>query len=263
MKYKGENIFNINDFNKPIYVNNRKFRTENTTNYFEQSRIEAISFEKENGIIKNTNLITEVDCPVCEGTKNRQLFVKWGFKIVECSKCSHVFVKNQIKSEKLEELYTSSDIDKQFQVRKSEDSDLKRYWILLYAKYLQLLTTIHSDKKKINLLDVGAGGGEFIEMCKSIPHPIELYAMEFSEYSKEHLINIVGENRLYRKSISETNFGRTKFDVITLWGVLEHISNPYKELLKCSKILTKTGNILILVQLFHLKALAYIFDYQH
>jgi hypothetical protein len=28
--------------------------------------IEANSFEKENGIIKNTNLITEVDCSVSE-----------------------------------------------------------------------------------------------------------------------------------------------------------------------------------------------------
>ena len=80
--FEAIDIFNIDDFDKPIYVNNREFRTENTTNYFEQSMIEANSFEKENGIIKNTNLITEVDCPVCEDTQNRQLFVKWGFKIV-------------------------------------------------------------------------------------------------------------------------------------------------------------------------------------
>ena len=247
MKYKGVDIFNIDDFDKPIYVNNREFRTENTINYFEQSMIEADSFEKENGIIKNTNLITEVDCPVCEDTENRQLFVKWGFKIVECAMCSHIFVKNQIRQEKLEDLYSSSDIDKQAKVRKNEDSGLSRYWTLLYAKYLQLLTIRHADKEKINLLDVGAGGGEFIEMCKDIPHPIELYAMEFSDHSKEHLTNIVGENRFYNKGISEINFGRNKFDVITLWGVLEHMSNPYNELLQCSKILTKTGNILILV----------------
>ena len=30
MKYKGVDIFNIDDFDKPIYVNNREFRTENT-----------------------------------------------------------------------------------------------------------------------------------------------------------------------------------------------------------------------------------------
>ena len=147
MKYKGVDIFNIDDFDKPIYVNNREFRTENTTNYFEQSMIEANSFEKENGVIKDTNLVTEVDCPVCEGTENRQLFVKWGFKIVECAMCSHIFVKNQIRPEKLESLYSSSDIDKQAKVRKKGDSDLSRYWLLLYAKYLQLLTIKHSDKK--------------------------------------------------------------------------------------------------------------------
>jgi 2-polyprenyl-3-methyl-5-hydroxy-6-metoxy-1,4-benzoquinol methylase len=247
MKYKGVDIFNIENFKIPIYVDNREFRTANTKNYFEQSMIEANSFEKEDGVIKNKDLIIEVDCPVCEDSKNRQLFVKWGFKIVECSTCSHIFVKNQIRPEKLKDLYSSSDIDKQAQVRKKGDSELSKYWTMLYGKYLQLLTVKHSQKKKINLLDVGAGGGEFIEMCKDIPYPFELFAMEFSDYSKKHLASIVGENRLYRKSISEVDFGDNKFDIITLWGVLEHISNPYKELLKCSKILTKTGNILILV----------------
>ena len=48
-------------------------------------------------------------------------------------------------------------------------------------------------------------------MSKNIPHPIELDAMEFLDHSKEHLTNIVGENRLYSKSISEINFGRNKF----------------------------------------------------
>ena len=39
MKYKGVDIFNIDDFDKAIYVNNKEFRTENTKNYFEQSMI--------------------------------------------------------------------------------------------------------------------------------------------------------------------------------------------------------------------------------
>jgi len=44
MKYKGVDIFNIEDFNKPIYVNNREFRTKNTKDYFEKSMVEANDF---------------------------------------------------------------------------------------------------------------------------------------------------------------------------------------------------------------------------
>lgn len=256
MKYKGLKIFDIIDFDTPIFVENRGFRTSNTKNYFEQSMIEASDFKKENGVIKDPGLVDEVDCPVCESNLKRHLFVKWGFKIVECSECKHVFVENQIKPSKLEDLYSSSDIDKQAKVRKKNDSDLEKYWTLLYGKYLYLITTKHQSKKKIKLLDVGAGGGEFIEMCSEIPFPFELYAMEFSDHSKDYLASIVGEDRLFRKSIIETNFGENTFDIITLWGVLEHMSNPYEELLKCSNILSKDGQILILVPNIYSRAFA-------
>ncbi|MBL7095381.1 class I SAM-dependent methyltransferase [candidate division KSB1 bacterium] len=171
------------------------------------------------------------------------MFVKWGFIIASCQICEHTFVKNQIIPSKLEELYTNSEVDKQFQKRK-EAGDLFKYSILLYAKYLQLLK--EKNIQNLMLLDVGAGRGDFIGLCDEICN-YELHAMEFSESSADYLISIVGKNNFYRTAISNTNFSGKKFGVITMWGVLEHINNPINELIKCKEILDDDGKILILV----------------
>jgi len=250
MIYKNVNIPKIFDFNIPVFVENRNFRTNNTKHYFDLSFNEVGDLPKQNGVIVSTDLVHFVDCPVCEQRNNRQLFVKWGFKVVACNTCSHVYVENQILPNNLEDLYTSSQSDKQAKIRKKDDSELSKYWTLLYSKYLQLLQKETSNNL---LLDLGAGGGEFLELCKELSD-YKLYAMEFSEYSAEHLTEVVGAKKLYRDRISETDFNGVKFDAITMWGVLEHMDKPYIELVKCKEILSKNGRILILVPNFYSRA---------
>ena len=242
-KYKDISIPKVENYRKPVYVENQNFRTKTTKDYFDLALQEASDIPKENGLIVASDYVHFVNCPVCNSSKKKQLFVKWGYKIVNCIYCDHTFVENQILPSKLEEYYKNSQVDKKFQERKKEKK-LNNYWMLLYSKYLQLLNKKNPDIT--SLLDVGAGGGDFISICHELTD-FDLHAMEFSENSAEYLTSIVGENNLYRKTISETDFGDLTFDVITMFGVLEHISNPLQELKKCKEILSDKGTILILV----------------
>jgi 2-polyprenyl-3-methyl-5-hydroxy-6-metoxy-1,4-benzoquinol methylase len=250
-KYKNIEIPDIVDFEKPVHVENRNFRTKNTDNYFELSSKEAIDFPNKDGLIVSEDYVNFVDCPVCGSKNNKQLFVKWGFKHSVCMKCDHTYVENQMNTSKLKELYKNSDIDKQFQLRKKQDNDLNKYWILLYAKYLKILQK-NSPNNSL-LLDVGAGGGDFLALCDEVTD-FELHAMEFSENSVEFLETIVGKNNLYREEISNTEFNGIQFDIITMFGVLEHINNPVKELKKCKEILSVNGKVLILVPNLYCRA---------
>ena len=243
-KYKGIEIPYFEDFQKPIHVDNRNFRTKNTDKYFELSSHEAINFPHEDGLVVSENYVRFVRCPVCESDNDRQLFIKWGFKVSVCDECGHTFVKNQLIPEKLGELYKSSEVDKQFQVRKEQDKALNKYWTLVYAKYLQKLK--ENTNENVSLLDIGAGGGDFLSLCDKLTK-FELHAMEFSENSAPFLRSIVGEDHLYRDKISNTNFNKKKFDIVTMFGVLEHIDNPIEEFIKCKEILGKDGKMLILV----------------
>lgn len=242
--YKGVEIPTFENFETPIHVENRNFRTKNTDKYFELSSDEAINLPQEDGLVVSSDYVRFVNCPVCSSNDDKQLLVKWGFKVSICKVCEHTFVKNQLTPSKLGELYKYSEVDKLFQARKKQDQGLNKYWTLVYAKYLQKLKENLGDNAV--LLDIGAGGGDFISLCDELTE-FELHAMEFSENSAALLTSIVGSDNLYRDKISDTNFGDNKFDIITMFGVLEHIDNPVKELKKCVDILNKDGKLLILV----------------
>ena len=109
--YKGIEIPYFEDFEKPVHVENRNFRTKNTDKYFELSSNEAINFPHENGLVVSNDYVRFVSCPVCGSNNDKQLFVKWGFKVSVCKVCEHTFVKNQLTSEKLGELYKSSEVE--------------------------------------------------------------------------------------------------------------------------------------------------------
>lgn len=46
---------------------------------------------------------------------------------------------------------------------------------------------------------------------------------------------------IYNKAIELIDFGEKKFDVITLWHVIEHLENPLKTIRKACKILSDNG----------------------
>ncbi len=250
-EYKAIDLPIIQDFNKPIFVENRHFRTKSTDEYFKAAYIEANSFPKVDGLIIGKELVDFIDCPVCKSKDKKELFVKWGFKISVCCNCEHVYVENQIKASVLSSLYTSSDVDEKFQER-NEDKDLFKYSILLYNKYLQILKKKFDGKEC--LLDIGAGDGMFLEFLSAVSN-FKLSAMEFSKKSEVFIKSIVGEVNFYNQAISKTSFNNKSFKIITLWGVVEHMSNPLEELSKCKSILDKDGRILILVPNFYSRAL--------
>ena len=250
-KFENIDIPIYEDFSKPVIVDNRNFRNENTDKYFEMSHKEVIDLPNENGLIVSEDHVHFLACPVCNSNKDKQLFVKWGFQLSVCTVCDHTYVKNQLLESRIIELYATSEVDKLQHTRKTHEG-LNRYWTLLYAKYLQKFQDSASNKNS-RLLDVGAGDGQFISICNSLSN-FELHAMEFSENSAEFLKSIVGEKNFYQEKISNTNFNETKFDFITMFGVLEHISQPRVELGKCKEILNKNGKILLLVQNLYSRA---------
>ena len=118
VEYKGVEIQNINDYEQPVYVDNKNIRTEDTEKYFELALEETNDWAKSNGVIISEEYVQFVDCPVCGSSVKTQLFIKWGFKIAACNRCQHGYVENQLHQLKLKELYASSELDKQFQTMK-------------------------------------------------------------------------------------------------------------------------------------------------
>ena len=95
------------------------------------------------------------------------------------------------------------------------------------------------DKKNPALLDVGCGGATFLDVCKQNGWSVE--GVDPSPSSHHSAL----EN--YRINVHHGDFGQVEFnksfDVITLWGVLEHMSDPIATIKKAESLLNKGGII--------------------
>ena len=244
------------NLNQPIIINNRNLRKKYSTikKHFEECKKDALSFPQIDNVVKDRKFVNFIRCPSKHSdNKNnyKDLFVKWGFIHSECRNCGHVFVRNQLKGEILKKLYDKSKADI-LQRKRRKNNIYNNYWNQVYLKYLDFLI---NKKKKIKLLDVGCGDGAFLKLIKLNFENVSLYGSEFTYHVYKYLSRLLATNLFYKQELSEIkkkiNF---KFDLITFWGVLEHLIEPLTALKNAEKILETNGKILILVPNYNSKA---------
>lgn len=103
---------------------------------------------------------------------------------------------------------------------------------------LKLLNSFPVKKKKV--LDIGAGTGEFLAVCKKNNWKVAGVEPNFSARKEAATKKI--------KLKSDINaFEGKRFDVITLWHVLEHIPNLTEYIETLKTLLKKNGRLVIAV----------------
>jgi 2-polyprenyl-3-methyl-5-hydroxy-6-metoxy-1,4-benzoquinol methylase len=106
------------------------------------------------------------------------------------------------------------------------------------------LHLIHSLSSKGTLLDIGAGTGEFLLICKK--NGWQVTGIEPSDKAKA----IAQKKRIH----IETALGGLPdhaFDVITMWHVLEHVPDLNHQLDELKRLLKPNGTIIIAVPNFN------------
>ena len=171
------------------------------------------------------------DCPICESDK-RQLGIEINqeIKIYECRSCSLAYVDPFP--------IDSSDIYEKKYFKKSLVSydKLREYRINRFG--LERLKLIKKYITSGSILDIGCGVGWFLEAAKK--DGFKVYGQEVSsdlaDYTKNSL-NI----KVFENDVCEIDL---KFDVITMFDLIEHVSNPLKLVRDCKQLLNPGGIIL-------------------
>ena len=87
------------------------------------------------------------------------------------------------------------------------------------------------------LLDVGCGSASFLDICKNNGWEVEgIDASPSSAKVALEKYNI----KVHHGNFMDMEFDK-KFDVITLWGLLEHLSDPVSALTKVVSLLKVGG----------------------
>ena len=138
--------------------------------------------------------------------------------------------------------------------------DLKSYYGSKYCAYQQttideIKKTTAGDQNKLHvvqqaakgekLLEIGPGSGAFAYLAKQAGFVVD--AIEMDTSCCEILENTIEINKTINSSdIAETLSNlNVKYDVIVMWQVIEHLTNPWEVFRKISETLAK-GGVLIL-----------------
>jgi len=105
-----------------------------------------------------------------------------------------------------------------------------------------------SGLKEGRILDIGCGRGLMLSEFKR--KGWECYGVEQSEQSAERAKESLGNNILIQPDLKSCHFQSDHFDVITLWHVFEHLSNPLENLSEIKRILKPNGTVIIEVPNF-------------
>jgi 2-polyprenyl-3-methyl-5-hydroxy-6-metoxy-1,4-benzoquinol methylase len=106
------------------------------------------------------------------------------------------------------------------------------------------LDKLRSTKKMGSVLDVGAGIGQFLDQARNAYS--EVYGTEVSSAA----VAIAREKyklQLFQGTLEELDAGGKCFDNITLFHVLEHVTDPKSVLKRCHSLLSGDGVLVIAV----------------
>ena len=112
-------------------------------------------------------------------------------------------------------------------------------------RFEPLLKRLAKLAQRGKLLDVGCGGGHFLQAAKKLGlwqltglEPIASAAMQAASYTGCGVRDT---------TLEEANFADGSFQVITMLGVLEHLHDPQSALIQARKLMTPSGMLGIYV----------------
>lgn len=177
----------------------------------------------------------EISCSVCGNKDPDQFTLKYNketFAVATCNVCSFHFIPPYYRKRIEYTQYKNADVTTA--VRAGNN------WVKIQRHKLRF-KFIQKFIKSGKLFDLGAGWGHFMLAGKDLGY--DVYGVEISEQPYLYCVN---DLKLPVDHIDFFEMDETrKFDLITMWDVLEHIDKANEFLEKCSK-LTKPGGYLFL-----------------
>ena len=172
-------------------------------------------------------------CPFCESKENLFRFAKNDYDIYECSTCHVEFVSPMPSSVILENYYNESNYHSgsRYEIERVTESDVR-----VWERRSSHIRSLGYDSGTV--LDVGCATGVFLyTMAKE---GWETKGIELSSNAFRLANELLDGDSVENIDLLEFSTG-SKYDVISMWAVLEHIPHPRDYLRKIHQLLKKDG----------------------
>ena len=186
-------------------------------------------------------------CPICGGKSHKKHLEGKDhnvsgevFTITECVGCGFRFTNPRPKEKNIYKYYQSKNYISHSSTKKGLIN--KVYHLVRSYQFYKKKEVIQqsSNIRKGKILDIGCGTGDFLKYMASSGW--EADGIETDKGAKE-----VAEKKLGKKIEEKLDLldGENKYDVISMWHVLEHVYNAEDYLKKINKLLKKGGVLVV------------------
>ena len=153
--------------------------------------------------------------------------------IVKCTRCGLVFANPRNNGHEVLEKYAKVEDPLYFEERQGR--------VITFEKHLRPLHQLVGAPDGRKLLDVGAHIGIFVEIANKAGW--QATGLEPSRWSVEVARQLGTE--LIEGTLATSNLPQGYFDIVTLWDVIEHLSDPMAEINHVFHVLKPGGWVVI------------------
>ena len=160
---------------------------------------------------------------------------------VMCRQCGLVFLSPMPTDEELDQHYRNDFWQRSQGGREPNAKQIKRAMRGAEGRLAALEKVL---KPGARILDVGAGGGEFVALAQRRGYDAE--GIEPGEDYANYARKTYGV-RMHNSSLADTDLGGRRFDIVTTNHAVEHLRDPLDSLRRMHAVLEPGGHLLIAV----------------
>lgn len=178
-------------------------------------------------------------CVVCCVENWRKKFNRLATDFVECTNCGLIRMEPIPDSEQISKHYAKKFVTGNYELLQRYDSDYEA----IYRQFLKFTAIYSGDPLGQKLLDIGCFTGRFLDVAKQAG--FLTYGVEYQPEAAV-IANEKHGGRVYCgpiKNYSETSSG--SFDVVTLLGVIEHLTEPGNAVQMIARQMKQNGLLII------------------
>lgn len=181
----------------------------------------------------------KIICPICGSGKNRFFCQKNKYDIYNCQSCQTAFVwpTPENLSEIYQEFYFKGDTNG---INKFGYTDYESDKAAMRETFIIYLDKISKLSKGRKIFDIGAATGFFLDLARE--KGWQTSGIEISDYAAK----IAGQkgHEVFLGGLKDLEINE-KYDVVTMWDVLEHLPDPKGSIKVIYNVLNENGILAI------------------
>jgi len=182
-------------------------------------------------------------CGLCGSSRRTTRFEEPPYRVVRCSDCGLVYVTPRLRPEVLPEVY-AGDYWRSGSPKRRGYADYVAdapLYLRTFEKRWRLVRRFAAGPGRA--LDVGCAAGYWLRVLAE--RGWDVTGVEPSAEIAAHARHALGASRVHQGDLASAHFESGRFDLVTLWDVVEHVPDPLALVREAARVLSP-GGVLVL-----------------